>query len=85
MKNTKDNEDYIAILKKFIYAKISEGYDEDMPNLIGELRNDWKLKNCINRVYTIINNEEDLSKPDNNEVCEYCGQSDLCLYRFKED
>lgn len=56
-----------------------------MPNLIEDLHSDWKLDTCIDRVYTTINNGEDLSKPDNVEVCEYCGQSDLCLYRFKED
>ncbi len=84
-KKIKDNKKYIAILKKFIYAKISEGYDEEMPNLIEDLHSDWKLDTCIDRVYTTINNGEDLSKPDNVEVCEYCGQSDLCLYRFKED
>lgn len=79
-----DNEDYIAILNKFIYAKISDGYDEEAPNLIGELR-DLKSKNCRDAIYTIINTGEDLSKPNNDRVCEYCGQSDLCLYRYKED
>lgn len=74
---------YVEILEKFIYAKITDTYQEEAPNLIRKLHGAHKnISYYTNKVHSIINNEDELPKPDSDSVCEYCSQGDLCLYRF---
>ncbi len=81
-----DDRKYIEIIKKFIYAEITEDYSDKSPNLIGKLHyiKENQLPNYINKVYSLVNNSDPIIRAKNKKMCEFCGQNGLCLHGYRE-